>query len=213
MMVQAQVMHATMMQPPMMQPPMIRPSTGGWEGRDLLDPDFDALGDADDYGPWVEAAPFRAHIRHLISETGVAWRTLAVLADVPPQSVDHLLRGRNGRPVPRLHPLIAERLFHLTRTAVSDAAHRQVQANRTRALLGCLADRGWQLKELAHRTQLDERALAAIAAGREPACSQLVAATVKAAAQALWDRGRPTRRQLVQQSMPGAQAQPALAAA
>lgn len=187
-------------------------ATGGWDGRDLLDPDFDALGDADDYGPWVEAAPFRAHVRHLIGETGVAWRTLAVLADVPPQSVDHLLRGRNGRPVPRLHPLIAERLFHLTRTAVSDAAARQVHAGRTQALLQCLTERGWMIGEIARRTQLDERALTALAAGQEPACSQLMAATVKAAAQALWDRRQPPRQIPSEPSAQRNRQQPALAA-
>jgi lambda repressor-like predicted transcriptional regulator len=180
--------------------------TGGWDGRDLLDPDFDTLGDADDYGPWVESAPFRAHVKHLMAETGVAWRTLAVLADVPPQSVEHLLRGRSGRPVPRLHPLIADRLFHLTHSAVSDAAARQVHAGRTQALLGCLSERGWMIREIARRTQLPETGLAALAAGQQPACSQLVAATVKAAAQALWDRGLPTRQlgteQLSQQARP-----------
>lgn len=196
----------------MAQAQIMLKATGGWDGRDLLDPDFDALGDADDYGPWVEAAPFRAHVRHLIGETGVAWRTLAVLADVPPQSVDHLLRGRNGRPVPRLHPLIAERLFHLTRTVVSDAATRQVHAGRTQALLQCLAERGWAISEIARRTRLDASGLTALAAGEEPACSQLVAATVKAAAQALWDRRQPTRQLRSEPSAQRSRERPALAA-
>lgn len=192
---------------------MVQPSTGGWDGRELLDPDFDALGDADDYGPWVEAAPFRAHVRHLIGETGVAWRTLAVLADVPPQSVDHLLRGRNGRAVPRLHPLIAERLFHLTRTAVLDAAERQVHAGRTQALLDCLVERGWTISEIARRAQLEENGLTSLAAGQEPACSQLTAATVKAAAQALWDRRQPRRQLRPEPAVQRIRRQPALAAA
>jgi hypothetical protein len=161
--------------------------TGGWDGRELLDADFDSLGDADDHGPWVDAAPFRAHVRHLMAETGVAWRTIAVLADVPSQSVDHLLRGRNGRPVPRLHPLIAERLFHLTRAAVADSAHRQIHAARTQRLLQYLAARGWVVRDLSRRTRIPEGQLADLVAGRSAACSQLVAATVKAAAQALWD--------------------------
>lgn len=179
---------------------MAQEPTGSWDGRELLDPDFDALGDADDYGPWVDAAPFRAHVRHLIELTGVPWRTLAVLADVPPQSVDHLLRGRSGRPVPRLHPLIAERLFHLTDTAVADAGQRRVHATRTRALLGCLGDRGWSMGELARRTQLPVSRLTALAAGQETACSQLLAATVKAAAQALWDGRQPVNMPATQPS-------------
>lgn len=180
----------------------VQEPTGGWDGRDLLDPDFDALGDADDYGPWVEAAPFRAHIRHLIGETGVAWRTLAVLADVPPQSVQHLLRGRKGRSVPRLHPLIAERLFHLTRTAVFDASVRQVHAGRSRALLGRLTARGCTMTEIARRTRLPECDLTAVAAGQRPVCSQLTAATLKAAAQALWDHRQPTQQPGSERSLP-----------
>ena len=175
---------------------MLQPAggpTGHWDGRELLDADFDTLGDADDYGPWVDAAPFRAHIRHLMGETGLAWRTIAVLADVPSQSVDHLLRGRNGRSVPRLHPMIAERLFHLTRDAVADASVRQIHAGRTQTLLQYLAGRGWVIGDIARRTHVPEAQLAAIAAGGEAACSQLVAATVKAAAQALWDLRLPTR--------------------
>lgn len=172
---------------------MVQQRTGDWDGRDLLDADFDALGDADDHGPWVDAAPFRAHVRHLVAETGVAWRTIAVLADVPSQSVDHLLRGRQGRPVPRLHPLIAERLFHLTRDVLRDASARQVHAGRTEMLLQSLVGRGWMIRDIARRTRLPEPELSAIAAGQQAACSQLLAATVKAAAQALWDRGLPTR--------------------
>lgn len=189
---------------------MARESTGDWDGRDLLDADFDALGDADDYGPWVDAAPFRAHVRHLMAETGVAWRTVAVLADVPSQSIDHLLRGRNGRPVPRLHPLIAERLFHLTRDAVADASARPVHAGRTQTLLQCLTGRGWVIRDIARRTRLPEDELCALAAGREAACSQLVAATVKAAAQALWDRRMPARPVTVERRR---RRTPALAAA
>jgi lambda repressor-like predicted transcriptional regulator len=167
-------------------------ATGGWDGRELLDADFDTLGDADDYGPWVDAAPFRAHVRHLMADSGVAWRTIAVLADVPSQSVDHLLRGRNGRPVPRLHPLIAERLFHLTKAAVDDSANRRIHAGRTQRLLQCLTARGWVVRDLARRARIPETELADLLAGRSPSCSQLVAATVKAAAQALWDRRPPT---------------------
>ncbi|GAB3924244.1 hypothetical protein GCM10011575_03060 [Microlunatus endophyticus] len=195
---------------------MAHEPTGGWDGRELLDPDFDALGDADDYGPWVDAAPFRAHVRHLMELTGVPWRTLAVLADVPPQSVDHLLRGRAGRPVPRLHPLIAERLFHLTHTAVVDAGRRRVHAARTRVLLGCLVDRGWLISEIARRTQLPVSGLSALAIGEDTVCSQLVAATVKAAAQALWDTRQPVRRVPAEQTvLQGHRADraPALAAA
>jgi predicted transcriptional regulator len=168
---------------------MTRQRAAGWDGLDLLEADFDNnLAEAAEHGCWVDAAPFRAHVRRLMSETGVAWRTIGVLADVPSPALDHLLRGRNGRPMRRIHPLMAQRLFHLTEDALSDAAVRPVHGGSTRRLLGLLGTRGWSVDEIARRARLPEAELVAVADGRQIRCSQLLAATVKAAAQALWNR-------------------------
>ncbi|HEY9289929.1 MAG TPA: hypothetical protein VIP98_01500 [Microlunatus sp.] len=153
---------------------------------ELLDPDYDDL-DGDAPAAWVDPAPFRAHLRRLIRESGVPWRTLAMLAEVPPGPVEHLLLGHAGRPLRRLHPMIANRLFHLTLDVVRDAAVVPIRPGRTGWLLCRLRSRGWSFDELSRRTGLPGRELADLAAGRSRSCSQLTAATVRAIAQALWD--------------------------
>ena len=167
---------------------------------DLLEPDFDDLiTDQElvltEHVQWVDAAPFRAHARKLIEEFGLTWRTVAVLAEVPAPAMERLIRGRSGRPVPRLHPLIAERLFHLTADEITDAAIRPTAAGPTRALLGLLSQHGWSTAEIICRTGLPDWEIAGVARGERVHCSQLTAATVKAAAQALCtpgtDAGRP----------------------
>ncbi|SDS12373.1 hypothetical protein [Microlunatus soli] len=176
---------------------------------DLLEPDFDDLDNAE-HADWVDAAPFRAHVRQLIESHGLTWRTVAVLAEVPAPALAGLIRGRctavragrrrggprseirrQSRPVPRLHPLIAERLFHLTSEAITAAARRPAHAGLTRSLLVALTERGWPLAEISDRTGLPAAELQAVATGRRADCSQLTEATVKAAAQALWSMTPP----------------------
>lgn len=201
---------------------LIRPAVGHAEvprsqsranALDLLEPDFDDL-DSDQHGEWVDAAPFRAHVRQLIEEHGLTWRTIAVLADVPAPALAGLMRGRsgpmrgrsgpipsrssaipcrNGRPVPRLHPLIAERLFHLTSETIAAASDRPAHAGLTRSLLERLQQRGWTLIEIIGRSGLSTTELEAVAAGRRAYCSQLTEATIKAVTQALWVMSPPAQ--------------------
>lgn len=176
------------------------PDPGPIDELDLLEPDFDDL-DICERQEWVSAAPFRAHVRHLIEEYGLAWRTIAVLAEVPTPALRDLVRGRDGRPVPRLHPLIAERLFHLTADAIEAAASRPAHAGFARSLLHVLQHRGWTITEIIERSGLPGDEVSAVAAGARIDCSQLTEATIKAVAQALWqltppgaERGRSRQR-------------------
>ena len=63
---------------------------------------------------WVLAAPFRAHLRHLQTATGLPWDALARAAGVSPALVRHLVFGNNGRHLRRISPLTARRLAELT---------------------------------------------------------------------------------------------------
>ncbi len=63
---------------------------------------------------WVLAAPFRAHLHHLRSATGLPWEVLAWAAGVSPTLVRHLVLGNNGRFARRISPLTARRLAELT---------------------------------------------------------------------------------------------------
>lgn len=68
-----------------------------------------------DPGTWVEAAPFRAHLRHLMDATGQPWQVVAEVARISLPDAHRLLHGRRGRPVRRISPQTASRLFWVDR--------------------------------------------------------------------------------------------------
>lgn len=51
---------------------------------------------------WIDAAPFRAHLRRLLFDTTEHWRVVALACGVAPATVQHLLSGRNGSPARRI---------------------------------------------------------------------------------------------------------------
>jgi hypothetical protein len=157
-------------------------------------PDLDAT-DADlgDDGTWVSAAPFRAHLRRLIITSGVGWRTVAVLAEMPSSALRRLLHGRNGRPLTRFHPQLASRLLALTPETIAETAQHRRTSRESMAVLRLLLARGWDVDELARRSGLVAGELEAIVEQRQLSCSQLTAATIRAMAQALWEVPPPVR--------------------
>lgn len=105
-----------------------------WRNDDhLLDPSCD----------WVDAAPFRAHTRALIAETGLPWRIIAAHAQVSPRALQALLHGRrNGQPVRRLHVSIGRALAATSVESIAEAATTQTDAAPVRALLQALHQLG-----------------------------------------------------------------------
>ncbi|MDA8438482.1 MAG: hypothetical protein M0Z51_06430 [Propionibacterium sp.] len=53
-------------------------------------------------GAWVDAAPFRAHLRRLLFDSAEHWRVVALACGVAPATVRHLLAGRDGSPARRI---------------------------------------------------------------------------------------------------------------
>ena len=51
---------------------------------------------------WIDAAPFRAHLRRLLFDSTEHWRVVALACGVAPATVRHLLTGRDGSPARRL---------------------------------------------------------------------------------------------------------------
>lgn len=62
---------------------------------------------------WVDAAPFRAHVRHAVETTAVPWQVVAVAADVSLTAVHALLSGRAGRTQTKIAPRLAARLLQI----------------------------------------------------------------------------------------------------
>ena len=87
---------------------------------------------------WVDAEPFRAHVRDLICETGLSWRLVAAHAGVAPRAVRSLLHGRRGYTLHRLHVSIARALTTTSVESIADDQHLVTDATTTRQLLADL---------------------------------------------------------------------------
>lgn len=104
---------------------------------------------------WVQAAPFRAHVRHVCDTTGVAWPVLAMRAGVSLALADHLLHGRRGRPVRRISRESAARLLAVTPGVAAALAAEWVDAGTAVGIARFLADRGWSPGAVSDATGID----------------------------------------------------------
>lgn len=131
--------------------------------------------------PWVEAGPFRSHLRFLMAAGGLSAAEVAVLAGLAPRFTSALLVGRAERPVRRISPEHARRLLRLTPSGLRAAASCQVPARLARRPAELLMAAGWTLDELAGLLRLSAADTAALLADPRGRCGQLVA--VRAVAQ------------------------------
>ena len=102
------------------------------------EPGLDGLGNQ-----WVDAAPFRALLHHLMAVGRVSASDLAALAGVSRCLVDHLVHGRNGRPVRRISPQTGLALIQLENPRVQTLRHVRVPAGVAREQLDRLRRAGW----------------------------------------------------------------------
>jgi hypothetical protein len=91
---------------------------------------------------WVDAEPFRAHVRDLICETGLSWRLVAAHAGVAPRAVRSLLHGRRGYTLHRLHVSIARALTTTSIESIAADQHLVTDATMTRQLIADLRTAG-----------------------------------------------------------------------
>jgi hypothetical protein len=91
---------------------------------------------------WVDAEPFRAHVRDLICETGLSWRLVAAHAGVAPRAVRSLLHGRRGYTLHRLHVSIARALTTTSIESIAADQHLVTDATTTRQLIADLRAAG-----------------------------------------------------------------------
>lgn len=125
---------------------------------------------------WVEAGPFRAHLRHLMEVGGLSATEVAVLAGVPPRMALSLVRGRGGRPVRRISSENARALLRVAATDVRALRTRQVPAAESRRrLLRLLAARGGGSMALAQELRVAASSLSELAQPSSTWCSALLA--------------------------------------
>lgn len=135
----------------------------------------------DPTGEWVDAAPFRAQLRHLMSGTALSAAEVATVAGISAQLAEHLLHGRNGRPVRRVSRETARRLLALTVRQLRSLQRRTEPAGRARWELARLHAAGWDQAAIADRVGASTAELDELLAGAAD-CRRLLAVRLVAAA-------------------------------
>jgi len=131
-------------------------------------------------GQWVDAAPFRAHLRHLMAVGDMSSSMVAVLAGVSPGAAHRLLNGRRGRAMRRISPVTAAKLFQVTPQLTRNARRHPVPAGDTAVRLRRLRTAGWSDGELADAVGLPLSSLLILVGGAEATCSLWTALRVTA---------------------------------
>lgn len=102
-------------------------------------------------GRWVDAAPFRAHLRHLMAVGRLEAPEVAVVLGLSTRAVQHLLEGRSGRPVRRISPSTARRLLVVGADDVRGLRWHLAPADAPRRSWQRLRAGGWSAEEVASR--------------------------------------------------------------
>lgn len=130
--------------------------------------------------PWVAAAPFRAHVRHVLRGSGLPWRALAVAAQVEPTVVRTLLHGRSGRPVKRLHPGSARRLLAVDAVTLAERRLTHVAAAPVVEQLRAATAAGVDLPTMAGWLRLSPSEVSVLLSGSATHCNGLTALLAEA---------------------------------
>lgn len=101
--------------------------------------------------PWVAAAPFRAHAHNLMGIGGLTVDDLAALTGLTAALLQHLLHGRDGRPLRRVSPETARRLWRVTQTDVHALPERSISTVLAREPYERLRESGWPDEVIARR--------------------------------------------------------------
>jgi hypothetical protein len=132
---------------------------------------------------WVDAAPFRAQIRHLMAAFSLHIEDVAAAAGISARLAEHLVHGRNGRLTRRISPDIARRLLRLSDDQVRFLGRLRVPAGPARVQLARLRRAGWDDLSIAERVGVSAPDLECLAT-TATTCSQLLTVRLTAAARA-----------------------------
>ncbi len=130
---------------------------------------------------WVDAAPFRAHVRHAMAVADVPWPAVAVAAGVSVPAVRALLSGRAGRPQTRIEPRLAARLLRVDARELTAMRVTRVPSALTAERLRQLLADGVDPLRMARWCQIGPDELTALVDGDAGSCARLTEALVLAA--------------------------------
>ena len=72
-----------------------------------------ARSDVEDPGTWIEAAPFRAHVAHVMAAGSLSQESVAAMAGVTPKVIARLLQDGPGQPVRVIRADLGRRLLEI----------------------------------------------------------------------------------------------------
>lgn len=98
---------------------------------------------------WVDAGPFRAHLRHLMSVGSLDVAEVAVVLGLSTRAVQHLLEGRAGRVPRRISPQTARRVLLVSADDVRALRWRLGPVGAARISLHRLRTSGWAAADVA----------------------------------------------------------------
>jgi hypothetical protein len=146
---------------------------------------------------WVDAAPFRAHLRHLVDTAAATPEAVAVLAGIAPRVPRRLLTGDGGRPMRRLSSETARRLLAVTPAVLLECRRRLVPAGPVRA---SLTSSTWSTADWSDVLGLPANTVDDLRRGRADTCTLWTWVCVRAAATA----GRAAQRTTAEVATPAA---------
>ncbi len=136
--------------------------------------------DPEQEGVWVDAAPFRAHLTHLLA-TGLTESVIARLTGISVRSVEHLAHGRRGRQVRRICGDTGRRLLRITTLEARAIRFRPVPVRPSRYRLRSMVAAGWTVHRLADDIGVSIRDVEQVLDHRAATCPQLAALKIAAA--------------------------------
>jgi hypothetical protein len=123
---------------------------------------------------WVDAGPFRAHLRHLMSVGELDVPEMAVVLGLSTPAVRHLLDGRpDGRVPRRISPRTARRLLLVRTDDVRGLRWCLAPTGAARSALRRQRSEGWSAADVASGVGVDLDELRALE--HETHCSRLLA--------------------------------------
>jgi hypothetical protein len=81
--------------------------------------------DIDDPRTWIEAAPFRAHVAHVMAAGRLSQESVAAMAGVAPKVIARLLQDGPGQPVRVIRADLGRRLLEIRDPKVRPADLRR----------------------------------------------------------------------------------------
>ena len=111
---------------------------------------------------WVDSAPFRAHLRHLMAVGSLNAPEVAVVLGLSTSAVRHLLEGRAGRVPRRISPQTARRLLHVRAAHVRSLRWCLTPTTGARASWRRLRASGWSASDIASAVGFGLDELAAV---------------------------------------------------